>query len=665
MNKYLIIDTETTGLNIIMDKPFLIQYGIVNENLNLIESKVIDLRNLIQKDYDTFLKYLETIPTIIGHNIKFDLHMLLNIGVDFNLLITKNYIDTSVLARLIISHDTQTDKTFLTSLKILSIRYLGINCADEERKLKLELSRLTSEHKQRMRDYFIQQNIWFTNISRTEDTKRLNEIYNSWNKIYHKYPQFKKLRSIFLKQDKPPTYADCSNVRTYALTDIRLTHGLFKLWYPKIIKLQQQYAFERISKAVIPLLLMERQGLTVDLPQLLKDRNKIITEYNKTKLIDPRNGDQLTIGQHAKLKEVYEYEVGETLENADKFTRDEIESVSATAKKASYIAKMDKYLTTYITGILNKLTIHNTDYKIYTQYNLAGTITGRLSSDFQQFPKESLILNDNTEINIRSWFITPSTHKYMFYFDYEQMELRLQCEWTGIVNKEPDLNLARAFSPYKCVLNNNKYYLEEDTTIEWTPIDLHGLTTKHAFPNIDETHSDWDHYRSLGKRTNFAVNYGAAAPRIQQALHVDFSTAQRLVDGYKQAFKGVVDFVKWIGRRVYVTDNIPNLLMRRYYSRNKHQLQNWLVQGSGADILLLKLAEVYEYIKNKSHWNFMICVHDEIGFVCKDIPSKQLQEEVKEIQNILTYKLTYVNLITSVEYTTTKWSQQLKWEEGE
>lgn len=660
MIKYLIYDTETTGLNIITDKPFLYVYGLVDEKLNLVEQGYFQSNNT--KEVQKFLKYLSSVDTVIGHNIKFDVHMALNDNYDPKLFMNKNYIDTSVLARLAISHDIQTDATFSIALKKLAVRYLGIDSADEERKLKAELSKLTMEHKARMKQYFIDQGLWDINASTTEQTKVINDIYNSWNKVFHKYQHLKDARKQFLLQDPNPNYSHCSNVIPYAMTDIRLTHGLFKLWYPSIVRLNQVETFKRISAATWPLVLMERQGLVVDLPKLIADRNALLLELKKTKLIDPRNGEELKIGQHARLKELYEYETGLMLNSADKNTRSEIEDISPSARIANYLAKMEKYLTTYITGILNKLQYVNGEYKVFTQYNLAGTVTGRLSSDFQQFPKEPLVLDSGYEVNIRAWFVVPKTSKYMFYFDYSQMELRLQCEWTNIVNGAPDINLARAFSPYKCIQIGSDYYLEEDQTKKWEPTDLHALTAKLAFPTIDETHPDWKHYRSLGKRTNFAVNYGAAAPKIQEALKVDFPTAKALVDGYKKAFAGVVAFGKWISNRVYVTDSIPNLMLRRYYSRNKHQLQNWLVQGSGADILLEKLRALYEYIKDKPHWSFMITVHDEVGLICGDIPEPQLKVEVETIRQLLEHKFSAVDIIADVEYTTTCWASKEDWE---
>lgn len=660
MKKYLIYDSETTGLNIIKDRAFLFQYGIVDENLDLIEIETFDSNDATSKS--KYAYYLKTIPTLVGHNIKFDIHMAINDGFDIDIFKDKNYIDTAVLARLVINHDKQADSTFSIALKKLAVRYLGIDAADEEKKLRAELSRLTSDHKLKMKQHFIDKGLWDMSLKTTEETILLNDIYNNWNKVYHKYSKFMVERKTFLRLNPAPTYENCTNIKTYGETDIKLTYGLFKLWYPQVVRLDQVETLMRVSKAVFPLVLMERKGLSVDIQRVLNDRNAIIKELSKTKIIDPRTKTELSVGQHAKLKDLYEFECGFPVESADKNARAMIEQYSPAARTASYIAKLSKYLNTYITGVLNKLTYINGEYKIFTQYNMAGTITGRLSSDFQQFPKEPLELNDGTIINIRSWFIVPKKDKYMFYFDYAQMELRIQCEWTAIILGEPDKNMARAFMPYKCIQIGDKYYLEENPAMEWHTTDLHSMTARHAFPNVDESDPNWkDHYRQLGKRANFAINYGAAAPKLVQALKVDFPTAQALVAGYKKAFAGVVAFGKWINQRVYSTDNIPNLMLRRYYSRNKHQLQNWLVQGSGADILLLKLAEIYEYIKDKPHWNFMISVHDEVGFTCEDIPEAQLSKEVTEIQALMCHKLSAVDIICDIEYTTTKWSEKIDW----
>ena len=138
--------------------------GLVDENLNLINIEVFDSVNLISKQ--KFINYLINTPTLIGHNIKFDIHMAINDGIDINIFKDKNYIDTAWLARLVIDHDTQTDKIFSTALKKLATRYLGIDSAQEEKILKTELSRLTMEHKAKMKQYFIDNGVWNTNLKK-------------------------------------------------------------------------------------------------------------------------------------------------------------------------------------------------------------------------------------------------------------------------------------------------------------------------------------------------------------------------------------------------------------------------------------------------------------------------------------------------------------------
>lgn len=160
-------------------------------------------------------------------------------------------------------------------------------------------------------------------------------------------------------------------------------------------------------------------------------------------------------------------------------------------------------------------------------------------------------------------------------------------------------------------------------------------------------------------------NYGAAPATVADKLNVDMDTATRLVNGYKKTFKGVVDFGKWLGTEVYTIDAFPNLFKRMYYSRNKHKLQNWLVQGSGADLLLIKLRETYEYLKTHPWWSYTLTVHDEIDFACQDIPKDQLKKEIKEMQNILKYSFSAVDIISDVEYTTTNWGEKKDYIEGE
>lgn len=665
---YLIFDTETNGINIGYNKPFMCQYMYVDKGLNEIEKGIFYFKHRNKDDEDRekiFKEVLKNVPTLVGANIKFDCNMLMNIGYPQELFETKNYVDVQVLARLCIDHDTQDSQAFQVALKKLSVRYLNKDANQEETILKRSLTTLKTAHKESMFKYLVGEG-YFTDCK--QDWLLFNkDIYgDEWFKNFHKYSNLVELRKQFLQSNPEPTYEDVPNINEYALTDVILTHGLFKLWYPKVLPLGQVPALTRTSKATFPLMIMEREGLVIDLKHLLSDREFMVKKYEALEqtLIDPRNGNRITVGQHEVLRQIYEYETGLKLSSSDKNVRAEIIDKSPTAKIVSELTSMEKLINTYASKLIREGRMIDGEFKVFTQYNLSSTLTGRLSSDFQQFPKEPTVIDGRT-ISVRDWFIKSKHTKYMVYEDYAQQELKLQCEWSGLVNNgQPDINMTRASEPYRCHKGDDgEWYLDEDPNTKWVPTDLHALTAKNAFPDIDETHPDWKHYRKLGKSTNFASNYGCSAPTLAKNIKVDLPTAQRLVQGYRNTFKGVVQYSKWIQSGVTYKQYFENLFHRRYYSHSAHKLQNWLVQGSGADILLIKLDELYQYTKTHPWWRLMISVHDEVGFAVDDIPLDQLVKEAHEVQEIMKVELNFVNVVTDIEVSDSTWGQKKELDE--
>ena len=149
--------------------------------------------------------------------------------------------------------------------------------------------------------------------------------------------------------------------------------------------------------------------------------------------------------------------------------------------------------------------------------------------------------------------ITPG-YKGIAYLDYSQIELRLQALYTILVGSA-DLNLCRAYMPYKCktIINDGsfedfdyknpehikhaydwKWYYDEDTTKEWVPTDVHAATTSVAFPDIDVHSDEFKKLRGkVGKRVNFAKNYGAQFNRIKVMFpDYDDETIHRIDDAY-------------------------------------------------------------------------------------------------------------------------------------
>ena len=109
---------------------------------------------------------------------------------------------------------------------------------------------------------------------------------------------------------------------------------------------------------------------------------------------------------------------------------------------------LEKWYSTYIVRFIKDF--REEDGKLYTSINQSGTVSGRVTSDFQQFPKDAIVTVDGREIFHPRKMVIAQDGDYdaIVYLDYSQIELRLQAFYTILIG-HPDLNLCRAYSPYK------------------------------------------------------------------------------------------------------------------------------------------------------------------------------------------------------------------------
>lgn len=686
-------DTETTGLHLKQDVPFLYICGFNGKNKSHVY--LLDM----ERYPDLTVPFLATVHRqaakckwYIGHNVKFDLHMLANIGMPY---IEDNVLDTMITIRL--AHDSLHVKEGGPPLQLKQYvkRYIDRRGGAEEKKLKAQQSSIAKEYNLKLKHrlsafktpegkswglgYLTE--FFKSPISTIDDfpNEELKLAYQDW---YNKIPadiQDKMTGMLVSRDDIPYTYIDRELIIPYAMKDVVYVLKVFEKTMP-VIKTRKQTKGLRIEQKLIkPLFEMERVGFDIDI-DYLKRSEKNVKEY----IIQQHNqfnslvNEELSVGQHKRIKEILnnKYNLNVTTTNDGTLSKvlSDLEEGHPAIRFIELLQELRtlyKWYSTYIVRFLNELKLSP---RLYTQINQVGTVSGRVTSDFQQFPKYAIKREDGTELFHPRKMVVASEEHPIVYLDYSQIELRLQAMYTILVG-HPDLNLCRAYMPYKCYKKTNsgkiipfdytdpshvddwdgEWYHEEDHK-HWDPVDVHGATAKVAF-GVTEDHPNFKKFRSMGKTVNFAKNYGAQYSRVAQ-MFPDKSPAEvrRIDEAYYIAFPGVKMYHEYCNRIAMSQGYATNLFGVRYYGASGHKLKNMLIQGSGAYFLKIKIREIYDY--NKEHdikTKFQMNIHDELSFIL-DSPDTDIYLKYKEIME--DFPGTYVPIVADVEMTTTNWGEK-------
>ena len=640
------------------DKPFLIQFGFGNTiYLN-------DLRNTsISKDsvLTLFDKIVARSNLALGHNIKFDINMLTNIGYDWH---TNNACDTMTIARLALESKSEREGGYSMGLKPLASRLLGSQYSEAGKAIDAYLSMIWKNKVKELANLLKPYNIkkWQIEDTLKDVTGTLDEyplevqlIWNNWDA---------KSRVSYADVDK-------ELIHRYGAIDVIIVLELAKLLLPVVKDKHQMGTLKREMALIMPLVRMERTGYTVDKSYLIRCKQALIFEINAIKQMNfDICREYIAPNQNQAIKEMLSRKFGYELESTDKNQMHILiqtdKSMPAPVKtyleNVIYLRTLLKWVATYINPILYKL--NNTgDTKVYTMYNPNGAVSGRFSSNFQQFPKNPIYskVGDFELFHPRKMFVIDKEFPEMAYIDYSQVELRLQAEYTYYcTNGYGDINMLRAYMPFRCYEKDGKYYHEEDGA-EWQGVDLHTQSTATAFPNIEVGSAEFKKLRSMGKRVNFALIYGGSLNKIKQILaDIDPEIVTRLYNGFLTSFKDVATYGRYVNEQWLKNGGfVTNLLGRRYYmtdSRDVYKLNNYLIQGSAADIIKTCIIKIDKMLKEEGYkTKLQGCIHDEVC-VCVAEGEHDVLYKIKEIME-KTCK-TFVPLVAEIEVTTTNWAEK-------
>ena len=688
--KYFAYDTETTGLNFMKDKPFLIIFGF-DKNVYYWDA------NFKEATYAMFKIVQSTDKMLFAHNAKYDYHMLHNIGTPIPDNIELS--DSITLFRLISDCD---DDFQSMRLEKLGEKYVDPDAKFAGHEIKKMLEHMKAERKK----------LVCTNYKALTGEKSFKDAWETFSNRVRFITEYHECFDDY----KEPTYYDAylqdpELVKQYAIDDVVIILEFLNNIGPLYAKKYWDYktntidtrTWKRENKLIRGIATMERNGFKVDVDYLIKSHYKVekFKEmlYNKLFKI---TGETWKVGQHAEIKKFFERKFNLILEKSDKkaiqqLSHNDNKDIATIAKLIIKLRTVDKWLSTYIDGVLNKIIEVDGEWRLYTSINNNGAISGRVSCDLQQMPKyaiyetdddgdmlleTSLADDDSKELFHPRKFVIPSEGYKLYFIDYSQMELRIQANYTILVG-HTDYNLCRAYMPYDCYtvveLTHDKlefdyknpehikhaydwkWYNKDGS--EWSPTDLHTKTTLTAFPDFadkTDTKEFKKKWRYLGKSTNFAKNYGCGAKTLASNLDIDLETATKLSEAYNSAYPGVIEYQKSVQAELNLKGFVTNLYGRRYYlekSTNFYKGNNYVIQGTGADALKEVEIKICEYLKDKKS-RFILPIHDELAIEVSPDEESYVPKAIKEMMESIGNTIKYVPMVAEVEATDTNWASK-------
>ena len=683
------LDTETTGLHHIYDKPFLFQFGwCTSEGTGF--TYLVDLEETPELAIRTITIWNTLVaqaPIYLGHHVSFDLNMLININVPYW---APNISDTQIWIRLGSDAIPERKGGVPLALKKFATNYIDRSAATMEAKLSKERTAIAKKYNitlKRSLGWTLKQieEFFKDKLHTYEDLpEEARQKYIDWHTLELPVRLQSKVNGAVSSDDIPYNKLNRDNVKYYAHLDIVWTLEAYLLMQPIVTIRGNLDAVKREEANIYPLVRMERVGFKIDHPYLLQ-ASRDLKEYTLQRREDLCKcaGTDLKSSQSQKilylLQSVFMIDTDTTESETLSRICSELKHTNPQHPAIEFIETLqelrtlEKWYSTYLMRFIRDF--RPEDGKLYTTIHQTGTVSGRVTSDFQQFPKEGIVTVDGRELFHPRKLVIAKDGDFnaIVYLDYSQIELRLQAFYTILVG-HPDLNLCRAYSPYECHLADGTpydvhnpwcvshaydmdWYYNEKPEEKWTPLDVHGATTKIAF-EIDESDPRFHALRYSGKRVNFAKNYGAQYNRIKQMFpEYDDEQIHKIDDAYYKAFPGVKKYHEYCYNMANIKAYLSNMFGVRYYGASGHNLINMLVQGTGAYFLKWKIVQVDEYLrKHHCKSQLMMQIHDELQFKMHKDDDPQIFFDIKKIME--TWEDSLMPIVADMEVTTTTWAEK-------
>lgn len=632
--KYICFDTETNGLDWVRNNAcgISIGWGVANNYYIPIDHKTDEKQLRIENIIDDLKSLFSSKnKTFIGHNTKFDLHILLNLGIEVSGVLH----DTLNMSKVFDENENH-------GLKELACKFIHRKADKWEKEIKTwrseEARRRRKGFQSLLKEKEVEAARLLVNESLFISEERLSEIKENAKRIAKEECE----NHIFNKNkvdDVTYDYVPVELMTPYACSDVHYTYLLFKAFVmPVTNNANLRKTYMREVQLNYELFYAERDGVKIDkeylqnlnpkLEQDLKDNEQEIYksfgfEFNigsPIQLADALQKKGVILKKLSKKsKDAAEKGISEEEQtfSVDKEVLEELAKTNAYARQILDYREASKKKTTYVEGILNNL--DERDY-LHTSYN-ASVTSGRMSSS-----NPNLQNITNKDKSIKKAFIVPNNDYSLVYMDLASAELRLLAS----ISKDPILLSCYPFEGK----GNDVHLLTAANIVMEMPVEelvkWKGDRTGHKEQGACSCKDcNFSLARLVAKRVNFGIIYGVGPKGLQQQIPITKSEqdCRNYIDGYLNTYRGVSKWIKQVKDQIRTDGKVVNAFGRvRQFpgfktmpfaeqSRCERQAVNFLIQGEQADLFKTSVIRIGNYLREINAKSRMTnFVHDEIQF---------------------------------------------------
>ncbi|MCB1496502.1 MAG: DNA polymerase I [Bauldia sp.] len=408
----------------------------------------------------------------------------------------------------------------------------------------------------------------------------------------------------------------------YVAEQADLTFRLWTALRPRLVAEHMTNLYETLERPLVPVLArMEERGITVDRQALSRLSGEFAQKIGGFEdEIHKLAGEEFNIGSPKQLGDILFGKFGlpggkKTKTGAWSTGADVLDELAAGGIELAarildwrQLSKLKSTYTDLLPGFINAGT-----GRIHTQYALAATSTGRLSSSEPNL--QNIPIRTEAGRRIRTAFIAGDGRK-LISADYSQIELRVFAHVADI----PELKQAFAEG-----------------------LDIHAMTASEMF-NVPVEGMPRE-VRNRAKAINFGIIYGISAFGLANQLAIPREEAGAYIKRYFERFPGIRGYMDAMKAHVREHGYVRTLFGRKIHfpqvkSGNAAERAfvdrasiNAPIQGSAADIIrraMIRMEPALDAAKLEAR--MLLQVHDELVF---EAPEDEVEQAMPVIADVM------------------------------